>query len=98
MMIDTGPLSDENKKELEAGLETIGFRVEDIRRIVLTHGHVDHYGLAQWIWNRGKPTISIHREDADKVRGQQELDAVEDSGEILRTYFVSEFHLRKLSA
>jgi len=31
---------------LEAGLHTAGYDVRDVSRIVVTHAHIDHYGLA----------------------------------------------------
>ena len=31
---------------LEAGLEGAGFALRDVSRIVVTHAHIDHYGLA----------------------------------------------------
>lgn len=87
MMIDTGPLSEANKKELERGVEKIGYRLEDIRRIVITHGHGDHYGLAQWVWSRGKPNIFIHLEDVNKVSKRHRKEIAEGSKEMFRTLF-----------
>ena len=31
---------------LEAGLERAGFALRDVSRILITHAHIDHYGLA----------------------------------------------------
>jgi glyoxylase-like metal-dependent hydrolase (beta-lactamase superfamily II) len=39
---------------LRAGLRTAGFRVSDIRRIVLTHAHEDHCGLAKSLREEAK--------------------------------------------
>src|SRR5712692_9613932 len=46
-IIDTGPKTSEAIQALRAGLKDAGFRVTDIRRIVLTHAHEDHCGLAR---------------------------------------------------
>jgi glyoxylase-like metal-dependent hydrolase (beta-lactamase superfamily II) len=45
-LIDAGQRSPEALAQLEAGLRAAGRRVEDLERIVLTHQHIDHTGLA----------------------------------------------------
>ena len=49
ILIDTGICSDEAWQALNDGLAELDLRVEDIDRILLTHGHTDHYGQAQRI-------------------------------------------------
>lgn len=49
ILIDTGVRSEESWAALTAGLSQLQCRVEDISRIVLTHGHTDHYGHARKI-------------------------------------------------
>lgn len=51
-LIDTGPNSGTSLTELEAGLRAAGRRVEDLERIVLTHQHMDHIGLARILAER----------------------------------------------
>ena len=51
-LVDTGPNSGTSLTELEAGLAVHGRRVEDLERIVLTHQHIDHIGLAQILADR----------------------------------------------
>ncbi len=38
--------SDTGLAGLERGLRTAGFELRDVSRIVVTHAHIDHYGLA----------------------------------------------------
>jgi len=45
-LVDTGPNSRRSLAELEAGLAACGRSVEELGRIVLTHQHIDHIGLA----------------------------------------------------
>jgi glyoxylase-like metal-dependent hydrolase (beta-lactamase superfamily II) len=45
-LIDAGPLTDAAWDVLVAGLAAQGLAVADVKRILLTHGHHDHYGLA----------------------------------------------------
>lgn len=44
-LVDTGPNSATSLTALEAALAEHGRRVEDLRRIVVTHQHIDHIGL-----------------------------------------------------
>lgn len=45
-LVDTGPLTDGTASALEAALERHGCAPRDLERILLTHAHVDHVGLA----------------------------------------------------
>jgi glyoxylase-like metal-dependent hydrolase (beta-lactamase superfamily II) len=45
-LIDTGPLTEEAWDALTAGLAAAGLKVADVERVLLTHGHQDHFGLA----------------------------------------------------
>jgi glyoxylase-like metal-dependent hydrolase (beta-lactamase superfamily II) len=51
-LIDTGQRSDEALAELDAALAQLGRRVEDLERIVVTHQHIDHCGLARALVDR----------------------------------------------
>jgi glyoxylase-like metal-dependent hydrolase (beta-lactamase superfamily II) len=44
-LVDTGPNSGTSLTALEAALGEHGKRVEDLERIVITHQHIDHFGL-----------------------------------------------------
>src|ERR1051326_25888 len=46
-IIDTGPKTREAIDALRAGLRANGLTTGDVRRIVLTHAHEDHCGLAR---------------------------------------------------
>jgi glyoxylase-like metal-dependent hydrolase (beta-lactamase superfamily II) len=51
-LVDTGPNSGTALTELENALAAHGRRVEDLERIVLTHQHIDHIGLANILAER----------------------------------------------
>src|SRR3982751_4800515 len=60
-IIDTGPKTKEAIEALRAGLRSAGFLVSDIRRIVLTHAHEDHCGLAKSLRDEAKNAeILVH--------------------------------------
>jgi glyoxylase-like metal-dependent hydrolase (beta-lactamase superfamily II) len=45
-LVDCGPRTDAAWDDLVTGLARIGRQPEDVRRLIITHGHVDHWGLA----------------------------------------------------
>jgi glyoxylase-like metal-dependent hydrolase (beta-lactamase superfamily II) len=45
-LVDTGPRYDPARRALMGALTERGYREADLRRILLTHAHADHYGLA----------------------------------------------------
>jgi glyoxylase-like metal-dependent hydrolase (beta-lactamase superfamily II) len=51
-LVDTGPNSGTSLTVLEGALAEHGRRIEDLERIVLTHQHIDHIGLAKILADR----------------------------------------------
>jgi glyoxylase-like metal-dependent hydrolase (beta-lactamase superfamily II) len=51
-LLDSGPNSERSLQELERGLAARGHRVEDIELLIVTHQHVDHFGLAATLAQR----------------------------------------------
>jgi glyoxylase-like metal-dependent hydrolase (beta-lactamase superfamily II) len=51
-LVDTGPNSGKSLEALEHALREHGRRIEDLERIVITHQHLDHMGLAGTLANR----------------------------------------------
>jgi glyoxylase-like metal-dependent hydrolase (beta-lactamase superfamily II) len=60
-LIDTGPKTKEAVEALREGLRQAKVRVTDIRRIVLTHAHEDHCGLARMLRDEAKNAeVMVH--------------------------------------
>lgn len=74
-VIDTGIGTPEALVALEAGLESHGLVVEAIERVVLTHKHADHIGLASEIHERSGATVYIHEDDWDGLANLDERHA-----------------------
>jgi glyoxylase-like metal-dependent hydrolase (beta-lactamase superfamily II) len=61
-LVDTGPNSGTSLTVLERALGERGRRVEDLERVVLTHQHIDHIGLAQILADRsGAEIVALDR-------------------------------------
>ncbi len=46
VLFDTGMATADGERQLELGLAQAGWRLADVRLVVCTHAHADHYGLA----------------------------------------------------
>jgi len=66
-LIDAGPRDDTSLAALRAGLGDLGYTLSDIRRIIISHAHADHYGLAQLVQEESGATVMIHEWDAPAV-------------------------------
>jgi glyoxylase-like metal-dependent hydrolase (beta-lactamase superfamily II) len=57
-LIDPGLRTEDAEKHWDAALTELGIAATDIERIVLTHHHPDHYGMAGWFQLRsGAPVL-----------------------------------------
>src|SRR5215207_1487140 len=74
-IIDTGPKTKEAIEALRAGLRNAGFLVSDLRRIVLTHSHEDHCGLAKSLRDEAKNAeVFVHNWETGHRHSRLEYD------------------------
>ena len=72
-LIDTGPKTKEAVEALRTGLRAAGLSVTDIRRIVLTHAHEDHCGLARSLRDEAKDAeVLVHNWETGHQAGRLE--------------------------
>ncbi len=70
-LIDVGPKTEEAAKVLREKLRANGVALEDIRRIVLTHAHEDHCGLAKQVRDAAKMAeIFVHKWETGHLFGR----------------------------
>jgi glyoxylase-like metal-dependent hydrolase (beta-lactamase superfamily II) len=70
-LIDVGPKTKEASDVLRRKLGENGIRVSDIRRIVLTHAHEDHCGLAKEVRDEAKDAeIFVHEWETGHLFGR----------------------------
>lgn len=62
ILFDTGPPTEEAKQYLQNNLD-----LKNLKRILLTHCHIDHYGLAAWLEREYGATIYIPYRDSLKI-------------------------------
>ncbi len=78
-LVDTGVATASTRDQLRAGLGERDLAFADVDRVLLTHWHADHVGLAGEIQAAGGATVHVHAADAPLVAGDPEArDAMED--------------------
>ena len=78
-LIDSGPNSAKALDELEQALAALGHAIEDIELLVVSHQHIDHFGLASILARRsGAEVAALAGLDAylGNFREETELDDV----------------------
>ena len=82
MLVDTG-----NPGKADLILERLakrGVAPDDIRLILITHGHVDHFGSAVELRERTGAPVAVHALDADAVRqGIHQPDSLKPTGRLI---------------
>lgn len=72
-LLDVGSGMDLSNKSLEASIAEVaarhepGLKLEDVGRVILTHGHIDHFGGLNFLIERARPRVGVHVLDASTI-------------------------------
>ncbi len=66
-LFDAGFGSEEARAALLAGFARLGRRLAEVTRIVVSHGHVDHFGAARFVQEQGGAEVLAHPADLPKI-------------------------------
>jgi len=67
ILVDSGWDSQESLWALQEGIRAANLKLRDIKKVVITHIHPDHYGLSSKIKQICGAQLAIHKIDADIV-------------------------------
>jgi glyoxylase-like metal-dependent hydrolase (beta-lactamase superfamily II) len=74
-LIDSGPNSAKALDELEQALAARGHKIEDLELLVVTHQHIDHFGLAAILARRsGAPVAALEGLDRRLASFREDTD------------------------
>jgi glyoxylase-like metal-dependent hydrolase (beta-lactamase superfamily II) len=69
-LLDTGPLHSPTWSALQAGLAALGYAAAGLERIILSHTHVDHVGLAADLVDASGAQVLTHPWNVDQLVDQ----------------------------
>jgi glyoxylase-like metal-dependent hydrolase (beta-lactamase superfamily II) len=69
-LFDAGIGTREGRDALLAGFRAMGRKLGEVRRIFVSHGHIDHYGYARAAQQESGAPVYAHPRDHDKVTGR----------------------------
>jgi glyoxylase-like metal-dependent hydrolase (beta-lactamase superfamily II) len=72
-LVDCGINTDPGREALLQGLAAAGHEPADIERILITHAHPDHYGLAYLLQDGSDATVFFPEREIARVRDRQML-------------------------
>jgi glyoxylase-like metal-dependent hydrolase (beta-lactamase superfamily II) len=76
-LIDCG--TGESERHLEDGFRVVRefygeeVSLEDVKNVVVTHAHIDHFGGLSFLYPRCKPSVYVHEDDVHSVENIQEV-------------------------
>jgi glyoxylase-like metal-dependent hydrolase (beta-lactamase superfamily II) len=76
VLVDSGSGNDISNKSLESGLLELGYQPDSLTHILLTHGHIDHYGGLSYIRSRSSAKLGVHELDLGTIARHEQRLAV----------------------
>lgn len=98
ILVDSGWDSQESLWALQEGIKASNLKLRDITKVVITHIHPDHYGLATKIKQICGAQVAIHKVDTGLIlpRYKAFADLIKKTEELLRQNGVPEDELPQL--
>jgi glyoxylase-like metal-dependent hydrolase (beta-lactamase superfamily II) len=90
VLVDPGWNAAEALAALEEGLATVGAKLEDVRGVLVTHLHPDHYGLAGRVREVSGAWVALPPDDAALIPARYQA-----AGDPLAAYLASLERLRR---
>ncbi|TDB87477.1 MBL fold metallo-hydrolase [Actinomadura sp. KC216] len=99
-LVDAGWDTEEAWRALTGGLAAAGFGIGDVRAVLVTHIHPDHYGLAHRIREESGAWVGLHPADAAllAVRYDDVDSLIEDNRVLLERIGTPEEQARELAS
>lgn len=72
-LVDCGPKTEAAMAALREGLASEHLEIRQVERLVLTHGHIDHFGLAAAVVEASGAEVCAHRCELPKLTGGRSL-------------------------
>jgi len=98
ILVDSGWDSQESLWALQEGTKAANLKLRDIKKVVITHIHPDHYGLSTKMKQICGAQVAMHKLDADSIfpRYKDFADLIKKTEELLRQNGVPEGELPQL--
>lgn len=68
-LVDPGPAFPAAREALEKGLAELGLDLGAVEAVLLTHPHVDHFGLAEEVASRSGARVYAHADAVERLAG-----------------------------
>jgi metal-dependent hydrolase (beta-lactamase superfamily II) len=75
-VIDAGPPLPKCKEQWETAIEDLGIQFTDIKQILITHGHIDHVGLAGWLQEKSGAKVIMTEDEYKQAFYPDETEQV----------------------
>lgn len=79
-LIDAGWRAESSRLALTEGLRAAGFAVSEVRAVLATHTHMDHYGLVEWVRACSDAWIGVHPAELPAITDRDDADALARRG------------------
>ncbi|MDA8189425.1 MAG: MBL fold metallo-hydrolase [Dehalococcoidales bacterium] len=74
-LVDTGPKMVETSDALQNGLRDLGYTFADLKHIIITHAHEDHFGQARFLKEQSGARVYAHKASLPMLEGlESEFD------------------------